>query len=109
MLVIAYGMEPRGIPTGTGQKRVDNTEQTASVSWWPRTNSWARGSLDASWWTPQCEADFYQKRLSHFAQHIYKLPNQTKWRHNLKFRLGVKKCCDGYEVWASDMIKCQKM
>ncbi|KAJ7030676.1 hypothetical protein C8F04DRAFT_894880, partial [Mycena alexandri] len=79
-------------------------EQTSAVSWWPRPNAWDRGSLVASWWTPQCEADFYQKRLSHLAAGVYKLQPSNRWRNNLKFRLPVKKCCEGYEVWASDLF-----
>ncbi|KAJ7656575.1 hypothetical protein B0H17DRAFT_1146177 [Mycena rosella] len=94
---------------GTSQKRADDTDQTALVSWWPRPNAWARGSLAASWWTPQCEAESYQKHLSHFAERIYRLQNASKWRSNLKFRLSVKKCCEGYEVWASDSVKSKEI
>ncbi|KAJ7026442.1 hypothetical protein C8F04DRAFT_1190505 [Mycena alexandri] len=94
---------------GTGQKRADDTDQTAAVSWWPRPSAWARGSLAASWWTPQCEDDFYKRRLSHFENRVYSLTNATKWRSNLKYRVSIKKCCDGYEVWASDLFKSNKI
>ncbi|KAJ6631239.1 hypothetical protein B0H10DRAFT_2207612 [Mycena sp. CBHHK59/15] len=43
-----------------------DTGQAGIVSWWPKPSAWARGSLDGAWWTPQCETDFFAKRLIHF-------------------------------------------
>ncbi|KAJ7907434.1 hypothetical protein B0H13DRAFT_1618390 [Mycena leptocephala] len=76
-----------------------------TVSWWPKPNAWARGNLDGAWWTPQCENDFFAKRLGHFAKGVYLPQNQTKWRHNLKFKKEVKKCWLGYEVVADSIVR----
>ncbi|KAJ7880099.1 hypothetical protein B0H13DRAFT_2345794 [Mycena leptocephala] len=82
-----------------------DSEQISTVSWWPKPNAWARGSLDGAWWTPQCETDFFQKRLSHFARGVYIPQRQTDWRHNLKFRKEVKKCWDGCETVAHSIVQ----
>ncbi|KAJ7090504.1 hypothetical protein C8R44DRAFT_957522 [Mycena epipterygia] len=87
---------------GQGQSE---TEQTGIISWWPRPNAWARGSLDGAWWTPQCEDDFYVKRLGHFAKGVYRPQHPSNWRHNLKFKKEVKKCWDGYEVVAASILQ----
>ncbi|KAJ6550940.1 hypothetical protein B0H10DRAFT_1968663 [Mycena sp. CBHHK59/15] len=81
------------------------TDQTSIVSWWPKPSAWARGSLDGAWWTPQCEDNFFQKRLGHFEKEVFILARQSVWRHNLKFRKEVKKCWDGYEIVASSIVK----
>ncbi|KAJ6540968.1 hypothetical protein B0H10DRAFT_2245081 [Mycena sp. CBHHK59/15] len=88
---------------GHGQDESD-AEQTSIVSWWPKPSAWARGSLDGAWWTPQCEDDFFQKRLTHFEKGVYILQRQSVWRHNLKFQKDVKKCWDGYERVASSIV-----
>ncbi|KAJ7851725.1 hypothetical protein B0H13DRAFT_2359915 [Mycena leptocephala] len=74
-----------------------DTEQTSIVSWWPKPSAWARGSLDLAWWTPQCEVDFFQKRLGHFEKGVFLVKRQADWRHNLKYRKEVKTCWEGYE------------
>ncbi|KAJ6590759.1 hypothetical protein B0H10DRAFT_2233565 [Mycena sp. CBHHK59/15] len=74
--------------------QMDTDDQTSIVSWWPKPNAWARGSLDGAWWTPQCETNFFAKRLSHFAKGVYIPQRQSNWRHNLKFKREVKKCWD---------------
>ncbi|KAF8144993.1 hypothetical protein K438DRAFT_1630881 [Mycena galopus ATCC 62051] len=81
-----------------------DSDQTSIISWWPKPNSWARGSLDGGWWTPQCE-EFFQKRLGHFANEVYMPTTPPKWRHNLKFRPDVKKCWDGYEIVADGIVQ----
>ncbi|KAJ7465476.1 hypothetical protein B0H11DRAFT_1733659 [Mycena galericulata] len=80
-------------------------EQTSIVSWWPKPSAWARGSLDGAWWTPQCENDFFLKRLGHFEKGVYLVRRQSDWRHNLKFRKEVKKCWDGYERVADSLVQ----
>ncbi|KAJ7798550.1 hypothetical protein B0H14DRAFT_2617811 [Mycena olivaceomarginata] len=71
---------------GKVQEKADtNTDQASIVSWWPKPNAWAHGSLDGSWWTPQCENDFFAKRLGHFAKGVFVLLRQSQWRSNLKF------------------------
>ncbi|KAJ7663574.1 hypothetical protein B0H17DRAFT_1143983 [Mycena rosella] len=80
-------------------------DQTGIVSWWPKPSAWARGSLEKMWWTPQCETDFFQKRLGHFAKGVYKLPHQSRWRHNLKYRKEVKECWEGYERVAVSLVE----
>ncbi|KAJ7925399.1 hypothetical protein B0H13DRAFT_2314613 [Mycena leptocephala] len=93
---------------GTGQKKTGGNEtddQTSTVSWWPKPNAWACGNLDGAWWTPQCENNFFAKRLAHFAKGVYLPQNQTKWRHNLKFKKEVKKCWVGYEVVANSIVR----
>ncbi|KAJ7798591.1 hypothetical protein B0H14DRAFT_3156851 [Mycena olivaceomarginata] len=100
---------------GTGQKRqasgkgkkkpTPDTDQASIVSWWPKPNAWARGSLDGSWWTPQCENDFFAKRLGHFAKGVFVLLRQSQWRSNLKFRKEVKKCWDGVEIVADSVVR----
>ncbi|KAJ6620834.1 hypothetical protein B0H10DRAFT_1945861 [Mycena sp. CBHHK59/15] len=90
---------------GNGQDESD-AEQTSIVSWWPKPSAWARGSLDGAWWTPQCEDDFFQKRLTHFEKGVYILQRQSVWKHNLKFQKDIKKCWDGYERVASSIVDC---
>ncbi|KAJ7753071.1 hypothetical protein DFH07DRAFT_1031098 [Mycena maculata] len=80
-------------------------DQTSIVSWWPKPNVWARGSLDGAWWTPQCEIDFYVRRLGWIENGVYILYRQGKWRQNLKYRKEVKKCWDGYEVVADSTVR----
>ncbi|KAJ7306687.1 hypothetical protein DFH08DRAFT_975935 [Mycena albidolilacea] len=63
------------------------------------------GSLDGSWWTPQCENDFFAKRLGHFAKGVFVLLRQSQWRSNLKFRKEVKKCWDGVEIVADSVVR----
>jgi hypothetical protein len=75
------------------------------VSWWPKPSAWARGSLDGAWWTPQCENEFFQKHVGHFAKGVYILTRQSKWRNNLKFKLDVKKCWDNYERIADQVAQ----
>ncbi|KAJ6596609.1 hypothetical protein B0H10DRAFT_1960077 [Mycena sp. CBHHK59/15] len=107
---------------GTGQKQIagkgkgkqaqgqseptkNDTDQTGIVSWWPKPSAWARGNLDGAWWTPQCEIEFFQKRLGHFKNGVYLLKHQNEWRHNLKFRAEVKKCWDGFETVADSVVQ----
>ncbi|KAJ7302698.1 hypothetical protein DFH08DRAFT_977684 [Mycena albidolilacea] len=86
---------------GKVQEKADtDTDQASIVSWWPKPNAWARGSLDGSWWTPQCENNFFAKRLGHFAKGVFVLLRQSQWRSNLKFRREVKKCWDRVEIVA---------
>ncbi|KAJ7817325.1 hypothetical protein B0H13DRAFT_1923009 [Mycena leptocephala] len=80
-----------------------DTEQTSIVSWWPKPSAWARGSLDLAWWTPQCEVDFFQKRLGHFEKGVFLVKRQADWRHNLKYRKEVKTCWEGYERVAASI------
>jgi hypothetical protein len=80
------------------------TEQSSTVSWWPKPSAWARGSLDGAWWTLQCEIDFFQKRINHFEKGVYLLQRQSNWRHNLKFSKDVKRCWDGYERVAAGIV-----
>ncbi|KAJ7090553.1 hypothetical protein C8R44DRAFT_751057 [Mycena epipterygia] len=107
---------------GTGQKRIDkkgkgkqghepggsqqvDTEQTGIVSWWPKPSAWVRGSLHGAWWTPQCEVEFFQKRLGHFDKGVYIPQHQNKWSRNLKYQKDVKKVWDGYEIVASGIAQ----
>lgn len=92
---------------GPGKNEEDwiETDQSLTVSWWPKRNAWARGGLDGAWWTSQCEDDFFQKRLSHLKNGIYVLKNQTGWKHNLKYRKEVKRCWDGYENVAQSIVQ----
>ncbi|KAJ7106728.1 hypothetical protein C8R44DRAFT_885992 [Mycena epipterygia] len=89
---------------GTDVEQVD-AEQTALISWWPKPSAWARGSLNGAWWTPQCEEDFFQKRLGHFANKVFLPQTQYKWKNNLKYKKEVKKVWDGYEIVAADMVQ----
>ncbi|KAF8205158.1 hypothetical protein K438DRAFT_1579816 [Mycena galopus ATCC 62051] len=86
---------------GTGE----DTDQASIVSWWPKPAAWARGGLDGAWWTPQCENDFFTKRLGHFEKGVYKVQRSSEWKHNLKFRKDAKKCWDGYEVVADSIVQ----
>src|ERR1700753_2334030 len=86
-----------------GQQTDD--DQTSIVSWWPKPNAWARGSLHGAWWTPQCENDFFAKRLGHFAKGVYIPQRPSNWRHNLKFRKEVKNCWEGCERVADSVIE----
>ncbi|KAJ7434135.1 hypothetical protein B0H11DRAFT_1938924, partial [Mycena galericulata] len=88
-----------------GKEEESDPEQTSIVSWWPKPSAWARGSLDGAWWTPQCENDFFLKRLGHFEKGVYLVRRQSDWRHNLKFRKEVKKCWDGYERVADSLVQ----
>ncbi|KAJ7077624.1 hypothetical protein C8R44DRAFT_755136 [Mycena epipterygia] len=96
------GKEMEGQP---GSERMDTDEQTSIVSWWPKPNAWARRSLDGAWWTPQCENDFFTKRLGHFAKGVYIPQRQSVWRHNMKYKREVRKCWDGYEVVADSIVQ----
>ncbi|KAJ7900399.1 hypothetical protein B0H14DRAFT_3423758 [Mycena olivaceomarginata] len=53
---------------GTGQKK---GKGQVSSHGGPKPNAWARGNLDGSWWTPQCENDFFAKRLGHLANGVF--------------------------------------
>ncbi|KAJ7702562.1 hypothetical protein B0H14DRAFT_2648095, partial [Mycena olivaceomarginata] len=55
--------------------------------------------------TPQCENDFFAKRLGHFAKGVFVLLRQSQWRSNLKFRKEVKKCWDGVEIVADSVVR----
>ncbi|KAJ7719889.1 hypothetical protein DFH07DRAFT_859060 [Mycena maculata] len=102
---------------GTGQNQIAgkgkgkqgpevlDDDQTSIVSWWPKPSAWARGGLDGAWWTPQCENDFYARRLGWIENGIYILYRQSKWRHNLKYHKDVKNCWDGYEVVADGIVR----
>ncbi|KAJ7163187.1 hypothetical protein C8R46DRAFT_1221973 [Mycena filopes] len=85
------------VATGSGA-------QVVTVSWWPKPNAWARGGL-CTWWMPQSEDDFYQRRLKQFERSFYTLNNQTDWRHNLKYRNTAKKFWEGYENVAESILK----
>ncbi|KAJ7765144.1 hypothetical protein B0H14DRAFT_3510234 [Mycena olivaceomarginata] len=93
-----------GQKKGKGQEKAD-TDQASIVSWWPKPNAWARGNLDGSWWTPQCENKFFAKRLGHLANGVFLLPRQSQWRSNLKFRKEVKKCWDGVEIVSDSIVQ----
>ncbi|KAJ6556473.1 hypothetical protein B0H19DRAFT_1262530 [Mycena capillaripes] len=82
-----------------------DTDQASIVSWWPKPSAWARGGLDGSWWTPQCEDEFFAKGVGHFENKVYILRRQGEWRHNLKYYKEVKKCWDGYEVVADSIVQ----
>ena len=105
LLGASFPYERADLGPGQGESEQVDTDQTGIVSWWPKPSAWARGSLDGSWWTPQCEHDFFQKRLSHFQKGVYILQRQSDWRHNLKFKKDVKKCWDGYESAAFSMVQ----
>ncbi|KAF8147169.1 hypothetical protein K438DRAFT_1989892 [Mycena galopus ATCC 62051] len=92
---------------GTGQKRAggEDTNQASIVSWWPKPAAWARRSLDGAWWTPQCENDFFTKRLGHFEKGVYKVQHSSEWKHNLKFRKDAKRCWNGYKVIADSIVQ----
>ncbi|KAJ7837580.1 hypothetical protein B0H14DRAFT_3460110 [Mycena olivaceomarginata] len=95
-----------GQKKGKGREKADtDTDQASIVSWWPKPNAWARGNLDGSWWTPQCENDFFAKRLGHLANGVFVLPRQSQWRSNLKFRKEVKKCWDGVEIVSDSIVQ----
>ncbi|KAJ7869181.1 hypothetical protein B0H14DRAFT_3440882 [Mycena olivaceomarginata] len=95
-----------GQKKGKGQEKADtDTDQASIVSWWPKPNAWARGNLDGSWWTPQCENKFFAKSLGHLANGVFILPRQSQWRSNLKFRKEVKKCWDGVEIVSDSIVQ----
>ncbi|KAJ6535585.1 hypothetical protein B0H19DRAFT_963642 [Mycena capillaripes] len=97
-------LSDREIDLLCGVYHVVDIEQTSAVSWWPKPNAWAAGSLDA-WWTPQCENDFFQKRLGYFANGVYKPSRQSEWKKNIKFQKEVKHCWDGCEVVADSVVR----
>ncbi|KAJ7724687.1 hypothetical protein B0H14DRAFT_3519543 [Mycena olivaceomarginata] len=103
---VGTGQKRQASGKGKVQEKADtDTDQASIVSWWPKPNAWARGSLDGSWWTPQCENDFFAKRLGHFAKGVFVLLRQSQWRRNLKFRKEVKKCWDGVEIVADSVVR----
>ncbi len=102
-LPFEHGDLGRGQPVPVSEP--GSEEQTSLVSWWPKPNAWARGSLHGAWWTPQCENDFFQRRLGHFANGVYIPQRQSVWSHNLKYRKDVKKCWDGFEIVAEGVIQ----
>ncbi|KAJ7666492.1 hypothetical protein B0H14DRAFT_2658325 [Mycena olivaceomarginata] len=103
---VGTGQKRQASGKGKVQEKADtDTDQASIVSWWPKPNAWARGSLDGSWWTPQCENDFFVKRLGHFAKGVFVLLRQSQWRSNLKFRKEVKKCWDGVEIVADSVVR----
>ncbi|KAJ7826828.1 hypothetical protein B0H14DRAFT_3467493 [Mycena olivaceomarginata] len=103
---VGTGQKRQASGKGKVQEKADtDTDQASIVSWWPKPNAWARGSLDGSWWTPQCENDFFAKRLGHFAKGVFVLLRQSQWRSNLKFRKEVKKCWDGVEIVADSVVR----
>ncbi|KAF8144129.1 hypothetical protein K438DRAFT_1993109 [Mycena galopus ATCC 62051] len=96
-----------GYHVGTGQKRAggEDTDQASIVSWWPKPAAWARRGLDRAWWTPQCENNFFTKRLGHFEKGVYKVQRSSEWKHNLKFRKDAERCWNSYEVIADSIVQ----
>ncbi|KAJ7041303.1 hypothetical protein C8F04DRAFT_1177133 [Mycena alexandri] len=82
----------------------ERSEQTTTLSLWPKPHAWVRGTLSTGPWTYQCE-EWFRKREGHFASNVF-IPGTTKqWRKNMRFQHKVMECLDGYERVAQDILK----
>ncbi|KAJ7851571.1 hypothetical protein B0H13DRAFT_1643942, partial [Mycena leptocephala] len=91
------------VATGQYDGNLQNGEQTATLSWWPRPHSFAASGINFGWWTPMWET-WYQKRLRQLENGPGTLATHTQWKHNLKLERRAPPYTEAIEKCAADIL-----
>ncbi|KAJ6569677.1 hypothetical protein B0H19DRAFT_704037 [Mycena capillaripes] len=80
-----------------------NGEQTTTLSWWPRPQSYAPSAMNVGWWTPIWES-WYQKHLHRLESGLGAVASHTAWKHNLKLERKLPPYVEVLEKCSADIL-----